>query len=245
MKSIPYRSMTGSANYFRMIRPDMAVTTSINSQFNGCYGPAHVESIKHQLRYAGRSKHWGLGFARSGTATLTTEWIIQVWVDAAHAVCPDTRRSRTGFFITLNGNLLIYYKCRLQPGVPSQSSTEAEYRAISDALNEVIWIVMLFKEIGIRVRKPIEFKEDNQAAIKLGENKMSSRRSNHIDLRHHVIRYHNDKGTILLTYVDTSQMIADMLTKCLAKPAFELLRSAVMTDQHLERNDHRYDPNHR
>ena len=85
-----------------------------------------------------------------------------MWVDSAHAVCPDTRRSRTGFFITLNGNLLSY-KCKLQPGVPSQSSTEAEYRALSDALNEVIWIVMLLKEIGIKVRTPINFKEDNQA----------------------------------------------------------------------------------
>ena len=155
--------------------------------------PSHVATvttIKHELRYDRRSKHWGVGFAKSDT-TLLSYWIIKVWVDAAHAICPDTRRSRTGFFVTLNGNFLSY-KCKLHPGVPSQSSTEVEYRALSDSLNEVIWIVMILKDLGIRVQKPIQFLvEDNQAAIKLGENKMSSHRSKHIDLRHHVVRYHN------------------------------------------------------
>ena len=232
--------MTGSANYFRMTRPDLAVASSTCSQFNSCYGRKHVKAAEHLLQHAGGSKHWGVGFARSG-ATLQDKWIIEVWVDAAHAVCPDTRRSRTGFFVTLNGNLLSH-KCKLQPGVPSQSSTEAEYRALADALNEVVWIVMVLKEIGIEVQKPIRFQEDNKATIKLGENNMSSKRSKHIALRHHVIRYHNSKGTISLSYCETSEMIADMLTKCLALPNFRRLRSAVMTNVHVDRNDDDFNP---
>ena len=38
MDKLPYRVMTGSLNYFRMTRPDMAVATSVNSQVNNCYG---------------------------------------------------------------------------------------------------------------------------------------------------------------------------------------------------------------
>ena len=232
--------MTGSLNYFRLTRPGMAVVSSINSQSNTNYNHKNVEAAKHELRYAGGSKHWGIGFAKSG-ATLSTKWIIVVWVDSAHAVCPLTRRSRTGFFITLNGNL-ISYKSKLQPGVPSQSSTEAEYRSLTDALNETIWIVMVLREIGIEVETPIQFREDNEAAIKLGDNKMSSRRSKHIALRHHVIRYHNSKGTIKLSYCHTSQMIADILTKCLPRPGFERLREAVMTDRHVNINDDDFNP---
>ena len=55
---------------------------------------------------------------------------------------------------------------------------------------------MLLKEIGIEVTTPIEFCEDNEPTIKLGQNKMASARSKHIELRHHVIIHHNDKGTI-------------------------------------------------
>ena len=66
---------------------------------------------------------------------------------------------------------------------------------------------------------------------------MASARSKLIDLRHHVIRYHNDKGTIQLEYIETSRMITDILTKVLAKPGFQRLRSAVMTHQHVDVND--------
>ena len=108
---------------------------------------------------------------------------------------------------------------------------------MSTALNEVIWITMVLKELGISVKKPIRIKEDNQATIKLGTNNMASARSKHIDLRHHVIRYYNDKGTIMLEYIESSKMIADMLTKLLTKPGFQRLRATVMTDQHVDIND--------
>ena len=69
---------------------------------------------------------------------------------------------------------------------------------MSAALNEVIWIMMVLKELGIRVKQPITIKEDNEATIKLSENNMASARSKHIDLKHHVIRYHSAKDTIKL-----------------------------------------------
>ena len=235
MIKVPYRSMTRSANYFRLTRPDIAVTSSVNSQSNSGWGPRHVHVTKQHVH---RFKHWGVGFAENGK-TLDDLWEMVVWVDVSHASCPNTRRSRTGFFVTLNGNLLSY-KSKLQPGVPAQSTTEAEYRALSDALNEVVWILMVLKELGIKIRLPICIKEDNEATIKLGENNMASARSKHIDLRHHVIRYHNAKDTIKLAYVPTSRMIADMLTKCLTRPTFERLRATVMTDQHIDVNDDKY-----
>ena len=242
MEKVPCRAMTGSLNFFRMTRPDMAVATSVNSQVNNCYGKQNVAAAEHELRYAGGSKDWGVGFAKTKPGRPQV-WVIKVWVDSSHVICPKTRRSRTGFFVTLNGNL-ISYKCKLQPGVPSQSSSEAEYRALSDALNEVIWIVMVLREIGIQVQTPIEFMEDNQATIKLGQNKMASARSKHIELRHHVIRYHNEKGTICLSYVSTNKMITDMLTKCLTRPNFERLRSQVMTDAKIDVNDDRFVSKH-
>ena len=85
MERVPYRSMTGSANYFRMTRPDLAVASSTCSQFNSCYGRKHVKAAEHLLQHAGGSNHWGVGFARSGT-TPQDKCIIEVWVDVAHAV---------------------------------------------------------------------------------------------------------------------------------------------------------------
>ena len=106
----------------------------------------NVSAAKHELCYAGATNQWGIGFSKTQHGA-SSKWVIQVWVDAAHAVCPMTRRSRTGFFVTLNGNIIISYKSWVQPGVPSQSSPEAEYRALSDVLNETIWMVMVLCEL--------------------------------------------------------------------------------------------------
>ena len=92
---------------------------------------------------------------------------------------------------------------------------------MSTALNEVIWITLVLKELGISVQKPIRIKEDNQSTIKMGTNNMDSARSKHIDLRHHVIRYYYYKDVILLEYIETPKMISDMLTKLPTKPGFQ------------------------
>ena len=42
MKKIPYRSMTGSINYFRLTRPDLAVASSVCSQANNDWGPNRI-----------------------------------------------------------------------------------------------------------------------------------------------------------------------------------------------------------
>ena len=135
MDQVPYRSYTGSLNYFRMTRPDLAVASSICSQFNKSWGPEHVRAVKQTLRHAGPTKHWGIGIAKSGK-TLKDDWVIEVWVDASHASCPNTRRSRTGFFVTLNGNLISYKSqwiskiCWTSKGTPFELSLNHETQTL-------------------------------------------------------------------------------------------------------------------
>ena len=59
--------------------------------------------------------------------------------------------------------------------------------------------------------------------------KMVPQRSKHIDLCYHVIRYHKEKGTILIysnmiSHCPMSQMITDMPTKCIVRLVFKKLR---------------------
>merc|ERR1711907_743584 len=101
-----------------------------------------------------------------------------VWVDSGHGSCPDTRRSRDGFFIFLNGDL-VNFGCKLQPGVPAQSTSVAEYRAITTACNALIWMRSCLHELGMQLHEPVLFREDNQATISMATNFMTTKRTKH------------------------------------------------------------------
>lgn len=54
-----------------------------------------------------------------------------------------------------------------------------------------------------------------------------SERSKHIDVKFHFIRDHIKKGTVILEYIPTDRMVADILTKALSRVKFETFRDLV------------------
>ena len=152
-EKLPYRSRTGALNYLRLTRPDMCCTNSILSQYNKCWGTDHYSATTHAWQYAKSTKDWGLIYRKSGWQYGQPVDVV-VWLDSGFASCPDTRRSRSGFFIYLNGDV-VDFGCKLQPGAPAQSTAAAEYRAIVDALNAVIWLRSFLLELGIHIQEPI------------------------------------------------------------------------------------------
>ena len=232
MSKLPYSSRTGSLNYLRLTRPDLSVTNSILSQFNKCHGQDHFDATSHALLYAGRTKHHGIVLRKSGW-TYGALVNVAVYVDASFASCPDTRRSRGGFFVMLNGDV-VDFDCKLQPGVPAQSTAIAEYRAVTAACNAVIWLRSFLNEIGIKIREPIIFHEDNEACITTATNFTTTKRTKHVDVKHHVIRYWCRNDVIDFAYLDTASQLADMMTKVLPYPTFCRHRSQCMSDIQVE-----------
>ena len=73
----------------------------------------------------------------------------------------------------------------------------------------------------------IDLKIDAQGALDLAMNARFSQKTKYIDIRHYFIRDHINTMDIELKYIPTMEMIANILTKPLAKPTFELLRSKL------------------
>ena len=65
------------------------------------------------------------------------------------------------------------------------------------------------------------------AAIKISSDPVNHSRVKHIDTKFHFIREQVDRGVVKLQYCGTEQMIADALTKPLARERFQAL-CAVM-----------------
>ena len=130
------------------------------------------------------------------------------------------------------GGGAITWASKLQPTV-ALSSAEAEYMAVSAAVQDAIYLRKLFNDLGFEQREPTVIHEDNQGCIALTENPVMHKRTKHIDIRHHFIRERVESGEIVLKYVATQDQLADMLTKPLKRPELERLRSVVMGQKQL------------
>ena len=93
------------------------------------------------LRYLKRNPGKGLLFKKNGHLN------VEGYCDADWASCPDDRRSTSGYCVFVGGNLVIQ-RSKKQP-VVSRSTAEAEYRAMSQSLSELLWIKNLLSELKL------------------------------------------------------------------------------------------------
>ena len=130
------------------------------------------------------------------------------------------RKSYSAHVIILSGSPILW-EPKKQKTV-ALSSAEAEYMAMSECAKEVIYFRNLLKELGFEQLRSVNIYNDNQEALKFSENNVHHARTKHIDIKHHFLRdcVKNDEFTI--KYLSTEEMIADMLTKPLARKKFEM-----------------------
>jgi hypothetical protein len=85
---------------------------------------------------------------------------------------------------------------------------------------------LTLRDFGCMVSK-VPLLCDNESAIKLVNNPVNHSRTKHIDIRHHFLRDHEDKGDIALSHVSTDKPLADIFTKPLDELRFCPLRSEL------------------
>ena len=68
---------------------------------------------------------------------------------------------------------------------------------------------------------------DNESALKLTNNLVQHARTKHVNVRHHFIRDHQQKGDISIERVGTEDQLADIFTKSLDEKMFYKLRNEL------------------
>ena len=79
----------------------------------------------------------------------------------------------------------------------------------------------------------IPIKCDNTSAISLTKNLIQHSRTKHIEIRHHFIRDHVQKGDIELHFVSTDKQLAVIFTKPLGEEQFCFIRRELGMSNHL------------
>jgi hypothetical protein len=205
-----YRRIIGKLLYLTNTRPDIAYATQQLSQFLHKPTMIHYNAACRVIRYLKNSPGRGLFFSRH------SDIHIHSFSDADWAGCVDTRRSTSGHCFFL-GTSLISWKAKKQITI-SRSSSEAEYRALSSATCELIWLLFLLKDLKIECSKLPVLYCDSQSAIHIASNPVFHERTKHLEIDCHLVREKLQQGIMRLLPISTEDQLADCLTKALPAP---------------------------
>lgn len=215
-----YQKMIGQLLYISTnTRPDIAASVSILSQRSRNPRELDMTEVKRLVRYLKGTRDYKLMLS-----TNREEQSLIGYTDANWSENRIDRKSNSGHVFMLNGGT-ISWSCRKQVSV-SLSSTEAEYIALSEGCQELVWIKGICSDLKVKCGQTT-IHADNQSCIKMVENEKFSNRTKHIDTRYHFIRDMKEKGDIQLEYVPTEDNIADLLTKPLGPKRIDYLRIKI------------------
>ena len=130
----------------------------------------------------------------------------------------DTRKSLSGFVFTLFGTA-ISWKAN-QQSVVALSTTQAEYIALVEGVNEAMWLKGMIGELGI-TQGCVKIHCDSQSAIHLANHQVYHERTKHIDIRLHFVRDMIESKEIMVVKVASEENPADVFTKSLPRSRFK------------------------
>ena len=161
----PVRETVGSLMWLStMIRPDI-ITSAVRAVARYAHEPTEKlwQAILKILSYLNGTKRLGITCVRGSGLRLN------VYADAAYANKDNDGRSVSGIAVTLGGTV-VSHASKTQRVVPL-STSEAEYKAAGDGVNEALFVRVVLSFIepetcGASIKIP----EDNQETKVLIEN---------------------------------------------------------------------------
>lgn len=210
--AVPYAEVVGCLIFLaNWTRPDISYSISMVSQFLKQPGRAHWAAVKRIYRYLKGTLSYGLQYTASGNQRLE----LTSYADDDWAADADTRKSLSAYCFLLSSGAMSW-SCKKQASL-ALSSTEAKYKALTDACKEAEWERQFLESVQQKQKGPTRLNCDNMSAIVLVANPRFHACTKHIELYHHYIRDVAERGAVKVEYASTHENTADIFTKCLSK----------------------------
>jgi hypothetical protein len=138
-----YCSLVGGLQYLTLMRAEIAF--SMNKVCQYLYVPTtlHLVAVKRILRYVRGTTDMGLQIVKLPSMHM------HGFSDDDWAGSLDDRHSTGGFAIFLGSNL-VSWSAHKQPMI-SLSITEAEYKALANAMDEIMWLQTLLVKLAFLI----------------------------------------------------------------------------------------------
>ena len=210
-----YRRIIGSLMYAAVAtRPDIAAQVSVLSKHLERPADRHMAAAKRVLRYLKGTIDMTLELGKR--AIVDNDKMLVGYADADWAGDIDTRRSTSGYLFTVCDST-VSWRSTLQKTLAT-SSTNAEYIATSTATRELVWMQHYLDQLGFK-QGPTILYNDNLGSIANinGDHGLCHKSNKHIDVHYHYAREKVQEGIMQVKYLETSKMLADLLTKGLVR----------------------------
>ena len=120
-------------------------------------------------------------------------------VDWAGAI--DDRRSTSGYFTFVGGNLLTWRSKK--QNVVARSSAKVEFRGITLGICEALWLRLLLMDLGYLLRQPIQLYCDNKVACGIAHNPVQHDRTKHVEVDRFFIKEKLDEKIVELPKIQS------------------------------------------
>lgn len=202
-----YQQLVGGLIYLsNATRPDIAYSVGYLARSMQKPTEEDWKNGKRVLRYLKGTRSQGIQY--------NNKEFLQGYSDSSYAEEID-RKSVGGYVFKQAGGAFSWRSTKQD--IVAQSSSEAEYIALAEAVKEALWIRKLQAEMFPKISSPTTIFEDNQSTINLAENPIHTNRSKHIDVRFHATRNYVADKKVVIIFKPTAEMIADIMTKSLER----------------------------
>lgn len=200
-----FRSLAGKLQYLTLTRPDIQYAVNFICQKMHQPPVSDFNLLKRILRYIKGTVTMGINFSKD------TYFVLRAYSDIGYGGCLRTMRSTGGFCTYLCTNLISWASQKQE--TVAKSSTEGEYRAMSEAASQITWISHVLKELGVPMMTTPLLYCDNLSAVYLTANPAYHKRSKHFETHHHYMRERVALGLLEVKRIPSHLQIADIFTK--------------------------------
>ena len=167
---------------------------------------SHLSTVKRIFKYLSSTVDLELWFPKD------THMNFISYTDADFASCKIDRKSTSGSCHFL-GSSLVYWSSKKQNSV-SLSTTEAKNITAGSCCAQVLQMIQTLRDFDLKFTKVSIFC-DNTSTINLSINPIQHFKTKNIEIRHHFLRDHLQKGDISLEFVSTEDQLANIFIKSL------------------------------
>ena len=154
VRNFPFKELVGSLLYKMIcISPEIAYAVVKLTQFSENFGTKHISWGKRIVRYLAGNIDSGIKYVR-GDGKI----IIYVYSDSGDR---NRRKSVSGYVVFLAQGPVAWRSVKQR--IVAQSTCEAEFIALSEAIKELLWFLKMLKELRFEMeRKPRIFADNRQ-----------------------------------------------------------------------------------